>query len=239
MLTLSLSVVSHGQPELISRLLSDLRYLAPTNVELFITVNIPENEMNYNSLPFPTYIIRNKVPQGFGANHNAAFSLSSGYFFVVLNPDIRLYSFDVEKLIGPLRDPRVGALAPRVINGKGEVEDSIRFFPTLFKYIQRVILNQRNPDYLWGLRPFEVEWAAGMFLVFKKEAFESIKGFDSNRFFMYLEDVDICQRLRKSEWTVIANPDFTVTHDAQRASRKSLKHLRWHALSALRYLSGL
>ncbi len=239
MCTLSLSVVSHGQAELIARLLNDLRYLAPTNVELFITVNIPENELNYNSLPFPTYIIRNKVPQGFGANHNATFSLSSGKYFVVLNPDIRLFSFDVEKLIVPLRDPRVGALAPRVVNGRGEVEDSIRCFPTFFKLIQRVILNQRNPDYSWDFRPFEVEWAAGMFIVFKKEAFESVKGFDSKRFFMYLEDVDICQRLWRSEWTVVANPDFTVTHDAQRASRKSLKHLRWHAISAFRYLSGL
>jgi hypothetical protein len=45
--------------------------------------------------------------------------------------------------------------------------------------------------------------------------------------------------LHESGWQVMVNPRVQVTHMAQRASHRNLKHMRWHAVSALRYLTGL
>ena len=77
-----------------------------------------------------------------------------------------------------------------------------------------------------------------MFVLFRKEAWESVKGFDE-RYFMYFEDVDICRRLRRCGWEVKYDCRVTVQHDAQRASLRNLQHLRWHMRSALRYFTGL
>ena len=232
---LTLSVVSHGQSALIHALIADLSRLALGNIELVITVNIPEDESPFLDLPFPTRIIRNAAAKGFGANHNAAFEQSTSPFFAVVNPDIRLPRLDLAKMLCLMEDANVGAAAPVVLNGAGVVEDSVRRFPTIVGLARRVILGQRKPDYEWDSNPIEVDWVAGMFVVFRREAYEAVRGFDATRFFMYFEDVDICRRLWATGWRVMLQPAVSVVHDAQRASHRSLKHSRWHLMSAMRY----
>ena len=78
-----------------------------------------------------------------------------------------------------------------------------------------------------------------MFVVFRREAYQEVGGFDDRRFFMYLEDADICRRLAREGWKVLVNPNVQVIHMAQRASRRNLKHMRWHITSAFRFLTGI
>lgn len=236
---LTLSIVSHGQASLIRPLLDDLARLNLVNIEVIITINIPEDEASFKQLPFPSRLLRNTKPKGFGANHNEAFAHSHGSYFVIVNPDIRLPTFDMDRLLEVMNDPAVGAVAPVVLNGTGEVEDSVRRFPTIPMLLRRSLLKQRVPDYQWRQEPIQVDWTAGMFVVFRREAFASVNGFDQLRFFMYFEDVDICLRLKKNGWLITLQPAVSVIHHAQRASHRSFKHLRWHLSSALRYFTGL
>jgi GT2 family glycosyltransferase len=78
-----------------------------------------------------------------------------------------------------------------------------------------------------------------MFIVFRPDAFRMVYGFDSKRFYMYLEDVDICERLWGNGWSVMLNPKVSVTHYAQRSSHKKLKYMRLHIISTIRYFFGL
>ncbi len=236
---IALSIVSHGQVGLIRSLLADLAALSNQNFEVIITVNVPEDESAYQGAVFPLRIIRNGTPKGFGANHNAAFRQTSARWFAVVNPDIRLKTLDFETLLRPFDVQDVAAVAPVVLSSDGKVEDSARRFPTLVRFAKRVLLRQRHADYQVGFDPCPVDWVAGMFVVFRRDAYQQIAGFDDRRFFMYLEDADICRRLHKNGWRVMVNPCVQVIHNAQRASRRSLKHLRWHAVSAMRYLTGL
>lgn len=235
----SLSVVSHGQAAMIAHLLDDLKKTDHSKFELLITINIPEDDTAYANLPFATRIIRNASPKGFGANHNAAFAKASGQYLVIVNPDIRLPALNLDALIKPLEDTGVGAVAPVVLNSDGAVEDSARRFPTVLGILRRTILRQRSRDYEWNTQPVVVDWTGGMFVVFRRRAFEDVGGFDDRRFFMYLEDTDICRRLRAKGWSVMLQPGTSVIHDAQRASRRSLRHLRWHVTSFFRYFTGL
>jgi hypothetical protein len=235
----SLSVVSHGQASLIRSLLADLARLPQQDFEVLITINLPEDETAYQGYPFALRIIRNAAPKGFGANHNAAFEHCRGRFFAVVNPDIRITKLDLGTLTRVLEEPKVGAVAPVILASNGRVEDSVRRFPTFTRLARRVLLRQRAPDYVWDQQPIDVDWTAGMFVLFRPQAFKEISGFDDRRFFMYFEDVDICARLWRAGWRVRLQPCASVIHDAQRASRKNMKHLRWHLTSALRYLSGL
>lgn len=237
--SLTLSIVSHGQAELIRPLLADLRRLDLPGLEVIITINVPEDEAAFHDLPWPGAIIRNERPKGFGANHNAAFQHATSAFFAVVNPDIRLPTLALDALMSVMRDASTGAAAPVVLNAAGSVEDSVRRFPTIGGLVRRVLLKQRAPGYRWETDPIDVDWTAGMFVVFRREAFSDVCGFDDRRFFMYFEDVDICRRLHRAGWRVVLQPAATVVHDARRASHRSLKHFRWHLTSALRYLTGL
>jgi len=236
---ITLSIVSHGQASLIRLLLVDLGKLPQQNFEVLITINLPEDESPYHGHPFPLRIIRNTTPKGFGGNHNAAFFQSTNKWFAVVNPDIRIQSLDLQALLSPFENEKVGAVAPIILSGEGKIEDSARRFPTLIRFAKRVLLRQRGSDYKVETAPYPVDWVAGMFVIYRRDAYQKIGGFDDRRFFMYLEDADICCRLIKSGWQTMINPDFQVVHMAQRASRRDLKHMRWHAVSAFRYLTGL
>ena len=83
--------------------------------------------------------------------------------------------------------------------------------------------------------PICVDWIAGMFMLVKSNHFRNIRGFDE-KFFMYLEDVDICKRTYSDGGVVIVDPREKVIHDARRASFKSFQHLKWHILSLIRFL---
>jgi N-acetylglucosaminyl-diphospho-decaprenol L-rhamnosyltransferase len=61
-----------------------------------------------------------------------------------------------------------------------------------------------------------------------------LHGFDE-RYFLYYEDVDLCGRLCLAGLRVVVCPDSQVVHHAQRSSRRSLKYLRWHLASMLRF----
>ncbi len=237
--TYTLSVVSHGQAALVRQLLADLELLHPADVEVLLTLNIPEDEREFPACTFPIRLIRNGRPQGFGANHNAAFAMSRGQYFVVVNPDIRLPQLSLDHLREVIGLDRTGACAPLVINSGGRLEDSARRFPTLRRLLRRVVFRDRALDYEWRDEPQAVDWVAGMFVMFRREAFEQVEGFDDRRFFMYFEDVDICLRLKRMGWAVRIQPAVRVVHDARRASKRELKHLWWHLTSAARYLTGL
>jgi len=236
---ITLSIVSHGQASLIAPLLNDLYRLALADTEVIITLNIPEDERPFQEQHLSFRLIRNIVPKGFGENHNQAFVQSTGDYFIVVNPDIRIPLIDFEMLLTPMNDPKVAAISPIVLNSNGGVEDSARQFPTVLGLARRVLLGKRTSGYDFQNKPIEVDWAAGMFVLFRRESYQSVCGFDHQRFFMYMEDVDICRRLKENGWSIVIQPEVTVIHDAQRASHRSFKHLRWHLISAFRYFTGL
>lgn len=234
----TLSVVSHGQVTLLDCLLSDLVCLPRHDFEVVVTVNIPERELDVKLFPFKVVIIRNQRPAGFGANHNAAFRLSRGEFFIVINPDIRIYSMDFDCLLMPFLSNRVAAVAPSVFSAGGNIEDNARRFPTFLRLFFRFFFTRRSLDYQKVSEAVGVDWVAGMFVAFRRYDYDRVGGFDERRFFMYLEDADICRRLRELGSEIILNPAVSVTHIAQRASHRSFRHFLWHSISAVRYLSG-
>jgi len=240
--SLCVSIVSHGQGRLIANLLGDLQQVHATELtidEVVLTLNIPEDESFLGDFALlPIRVLRNVKPKGFGANHNAAFSVSQSDVFVVANPDIRLSGFRFTPMLESLEDPAVGLWAPRVLSSQGHIEDSARRFPTMFRFARRVLLGNRINDYSFNNHPIIVDWAAGMFVALRRETYAKLGGFDEH-YFMYLEDADLCRRIGKAQLKVLVDPRVSVVHDAQRASRRSLKHMGWHMRSAIRFLFGM
>jgi len=234
---LTISVVSHGQGSLARRLLNDLS--KQTGFKLIVTLNVPENESFLEGLPdAPVTIVRNSVAKGFGANHNAAFVRCDTPWFAVLNPDVRLLEDPFPSLISTASGlPNPGAVAPRILNQAGRSEDSVRVHPTPWSVAGRVFDRNIGRASVAGTSRFY--WLAGMFLMFSSHAFRSVRGFDE-RFFLYYEDYDICARLQRAGFQIALDPHATAVHDAQRDSRRSFRHLKWHMGSLLRvWTSGV
>jgi hypothetical protein len=232
--TVTVSVVSHAHGTLVHDLLADLAVLHHGGLDVVLTLNVSE-ELPRIPPGLAVEIVRNPSPKGFGANHNAAFRHGRGALFCVLNPDIRFPADPFDILAAELVDARVGVAAPLVVDATGEPEDSARRFPTLRSLSAKVLGLAPRLDYEIGDEPFSPDWVAGMFMLFRREAFAAVGGFDE-RYFLYYEDVDLCRRIRHAGYDVRLVPAARVTHLARRESHRNLRHLRWHLTSMARYL---
>jgi N-acetylglucosaminyl-diphospho-decaprenol L-rhamnosyltransferase len=234
----TLSVVSHGHGRLLENLLSDLAgQVGIDRCLVVLTLNLPGEPFNEDWRErLRLVVMRNDRSEGFGKNHNRAFAHAQGSWFIVVNPDIRMT--DPRTLQRLIRDdcdlPVAGLRVPVILNSAGRPEDSVRRNLTPWSLLRRLFGFERSAIATKPVRrgnPFY--WLAGMFLAVERKAFAAVGGFDE-RFFLYCEDYDLCARLYLSGYALVQDDSTHVIHDAQRASHRSLRHLRWHLHSLMR-----
>jgi GT2 family glycosyltransferase len=221
--SVTLSVISHEQHSLVDALIADLAGCeSPELARVILTQNLPETPPSTKGRRSPPVeVIRNRTPLGFGMNHNAAFRKCDTEYFAVVNPDIALTTNPFPAMLAELR-AGAGVAAPVVLEPDGRIADTARSLITPYELIHR-----RTPTYT---PPETPRWFAGMFLVFRSDAFAAVGGFDEG-FFMYCEDFDICARLRLAGWPLAFVRQVQVVHAAQQLSHRSLRHFRWHLSS--------
>jgi len=240
---LLISVISHEHGHLVGTLVNDLLrldYSTFSSVTLVLTKNAPEElHVPLSASDFQIRVVENSAALGFGQNHNNAFELVDSDYFLVLNPDVRLsQSFSFSDMLDSMKCG-LDIVSPLIFSSSGALEDSFRKFPSVFSLLRRHFL-RRKLDYAPGdvstNAPFSVDWIAGMFMLFRSPSYSAVEGFDT-KFFMYLEDADICRRIRRNlrgEVGVVSSQ--RVIHDAARRTFKNRKHLVWHVKSMFRFL---
>ena len=218
---------------MVQRLVESLLRDCPEVTEILVTKNISE-PLDFAS-SHRVRVVTNLVPKSFGANHNAAFALAEQPLFCLLNPDIELEGNPFPGLLSAMTRTNAELVAPIVKTPLGQIDDSVRFFPTVFSLACKFICGA-DGRYLLADSKADInpEWVAGMFMLFKRTAFSRLGGFDE-KFFLYYEDVDICVRAWKLHMIITVCPVVSVTHDARRNSRKNITHFRWHLVSMARY----
>ncbi|MDH6293485.1 N-acetylglucosaminyl-diphospho-decaprenol L-rhamnosyltransferase [Rhodococcus opacus] len=150
-------------------------------------------------------------------------------FVVIANPDVRWAPGSIDVLLAAAeRWPRAGALGPLVLEPDGSIYPSARQVPDLVSGAGHAILGTVWPSNPWtaGYRQENetvsersVGWLSGSCLLMRRAAFDSINGFDS-RYFMYMEDVDLGDRLGKAGWLNVYVPSAEVTHAKGHAAGK-------------------
>ena len=161
---------------------------------------------------------------------------ATGRYFFVVNPDIRFDSCPFSDLLAGLNADSIGIVAPLVLAPglDGRVEDSARRFPTPLKIFGKLLGKSKVSDYRFQLAPQAVDWVGGMFMLFERQLFAQLQGFDE-AYFLYYEDVDICARASLLGLQIVVCPHVRVIHHAQRSSHRQLKYLVWHLRSMVRF----
>ncbi|MBK1788871.1 glycosyltransferase family 2 protein [Prauserella cavernicola] len=184
---------------------------------------------------------------GTAANRGVA-ELDDGYGWVVVaNPDLEWDPGSLDELLDVAkRWPRGGAFGPLIREPDGTVYPSARLLPELRRGIGHAVFGKVWRSNPWT-RAYRQEkgaptervagWLSGSCLLLRREAFDSIDGFDP-RYFMYFEDVDLGDRLGRAGWHNVYAPSAAVMHiGGQATSKASAKMLAAHHDSAYRYLS--
>jgi N-acetylglucosaminyl-diphospho-decaprenol L-rhamnosyltransferase len=168
-------------------------------------------------------------------------------FFVVANPDVQWGPRSIDILMeAAARWPRAGALGPLIRDVDGSVYPSARHLPSLIRGGMHAVVGPFWKSNPWTaeyrqerLTPSErpVGWLSGSCLLLRRAAFDEVSGFDE-RYFMYMEDVDLGDRLGKAGWQNIYVPSAEILHDKGHATgRDPARNLAAHHTSTYTFLS--
>jgi N-acetylglucosaminyl-diphospho-decaprenol L-rhamnosyltransferase len=155
-----------------------------------------------------------------------------------------------EGAVGALREfldsrPGVAVVGPRILTAGGDLYPSARQFPDLLDAFGHGVIGQFWPGNPFTRRyrmvdwdhagPREVDWVSGSCFLARREAWDEVGGFDRT-YFMYMEDVDLCWRLRAAGWSVAYEPAAQVTHiQGVSADRHPYRMLLAHHVSMWRF----
>jgi GT2 family glycosyltransferase len=192
--------------------------------------------------------IHSGINLGFGVAHNKAVAVieESTEFHLFLNPDIIFGEEVIPHLVEVMRNnPEIGALMPRVNYPDGSLQRLCKMLPTpidlIFrrfvpiKSLRSHINNRYELHKLSQNILIDVPTISGCFLVVRLDLFRRVGGFD-NRYFMYLEDVDLVRRIG-SFARVVYDPSVNVIHEYGKESYRNKKLLGYHILSAIKYFN--
>lgn len=166
-------------------------------------------------------------------------------FFIISNPDVVFSPGAIDRMVeAARRHPRAGAVGPLIREADGTAYPSARAVPSIGRGIGHALLGNIWPQNPWTRAYLDAEvmdaerpagWLSGSCLLVRWDAFESIGGFDE-RYFMYLEDVDLGDRLARAGWLNIFTPAAEITHAKGHVAGKHPEIvLRAHHQSAYRF----
>ncbi|MCI4676826.1 glycosyltransferase family 2 protein [Candidatus Mycolicibacterium alkanivorans] len=196
-----------------------------------------------------TRLLRTGGNMGYGSAVNRAVAMvpADDEFVIVVNPDVVWSPGSIDALLEAAeRWPRAGTLGPLIRDPDGSVYPSARHLPSLVRGGMHAVVGfawKRNP---WTkayrqeyLEPSErpVGWLSGSCLLVRRAAFDQVGGFDE-RYFMYMEDVDLGDRLGRAGWLNVYVPSAEILHDKGHSTgRDPARNLRAHHDSTYIYLS--
>lgn len=172
---------------------------------------------------FPeVHLIANDVNVGFGRANNQALPCCRGRYLVLLNPDTVVLDGALDRLLDWIEQrPRAAVVGCRLLNSDGSLQRwTGGAMPTLANVAGHyLLLNHLVPEPLRPRPLFRVRdtasaervgWVSGACLVARVTALRG-RLFDES-FFMYGEDMELCDRLARDGWQIWFVPTASIVH---------------------------
>lgn len=164
---------------------------------------------------------------GFGRANNLALPGLDSRALLLLNTDAFVEPDSISLTMKYLMaHPEVGVLGVRLVGRDGVLQPSCRYFPTpLNMFLLRTGLTRWCPgvqqvdDMAWDhAAARDCDWVPGCYYLIRTEVIDKVGLFDP-RFFLYMEEVDHCRRVKAAGWRVRYVPDTSVVHIGGESAR--------------------
>lgn len=230
----SIIVVNYNTPELVRALIDSIKeFTRQIDYEVIVFNNgcRPNGKFAVGGKNVFVRIIDSEENLGFARASNAAVEASENPFLLFANSDCRIDSNVIPRLVKFLNEnPDAAACSARTVSPDGQTHSPIRRFPT-HKNIQssRGAFIQRGDDYTLpaddSRKP--VEAMAATFMLVRRELFKEVSGFDE-RYFMFVEDTDLCRKFHDLGKTVWYLGDISVHHIWGASTKQHRLKMKYH-----------
>ncbi len=243
-------VVNYNAGELLATCVTSLfdcgaaQVILVDNASVDESVSAATSAVGSSDPPRNLEVIQTGANLGFGRAVNIGARAARGDFLVICNPDCSVEPGALLRLADFLeRNPTAGVVAPMILDSSGGRYPSIRRFPSLSVSAVHAAIGL-----VWPSNPVsrhyrsaseapldKDRWASGAFLMLSRELFLEIGGFD-DRYFMFLEDVELCRRIIGKGYEIGYEPQARVVHHQGRSSvSRPYFVLAQHSISLWRY----
>jgi len=225
---LSIIIVNWNVADLLLNSIQSIVQNAPTMEYEIIVVdnNSSDDSLSRLEVQYPfVKVIANKENLGFGKANNQGIEIATGSYILLLNPDTIIIKDSLQKMMNVIEDnSEIGMIGPQLLDkdlnplqggakltrslASGVLLDllNIELIPFIGHFISKIL---RYPYDLSN--PSFVEVISGSAMMFRKSIIEEIGGLDE-RYFMAGEDVELCDRFRKTGHKVFYFPEAKIIH---------------------------
>lgn len=234
---LSIIIVNWNTKTLLQKCLSSVfTHLKNINFEVFVVDNASSDQsvlMVKEKFP-QVKLIENQKNLGFAKANNQAIEKSTGEYVLLLNSDAELIDDSWRKMVDYLAsNGTVGVLGPKILNPDKTIQPSVRHFPSLS--VQVLILLKLHHIFkkAKSLKHYfhtdfdydnsqSVDQVMGACFMIRKKLLEQIGRLDE-KFYIWFEEVDFCQRAVKAGWQVYYYADAQIVHHGAASFNQQLR----------------
>lgn len=221
---LSIVIVTYNSSQVIKRCLSAM-YSRADELRLdFIVVdnNSDDDTIKLIESNFPfVRLTRNTKNLGFAKAVNQGVDLALASTVLILNPDAEIVAGSLADMIAFLDRQNAAVVGPKLLNSDNSLQFSQRRFPTPFRqvvqaFIPEKLLDRKSffPEKVRDFKAYqkciEADWLCGAVWLVNQALFKRYK-FDE-RFFLFLEEVDFCKRIRADGYKVLYFSETVFMH---------------------------
>jgi len=215
------------------------------DVDLVVVDNgSPDGSIDALRVAFPDVrVVTAPGNVGYARAANLGVASTRAPIVAVLNVDLTMEPGTAQAMLARFEhDPALGAAGPRIRNLDGSDYPSARRSPSI-----PVALGHGVFGLWWPTNPFTtryrelgadpatartVDWVSGAAMWLRRATLDAVGGWDE-RFFMYMEDLDLCRRIRSAGFEVAYEPGGAVIHvQGASTSRHPYRMLAEHHRSA-------
>lgn len=180
--------------------------------------------------------IKSTINHGFAPAINRVLRMTNGQYILLLNPDVIMFPCAVHAMVEFMdQHPECGVVGGEILSPAGYRQPTCRTFPDYANVLfgRRSLARRICPQNPWTrrylyttldyARPQRVDFVEGSVMMLRRTALEDIGLFDDN-FFLYLEDADVCYRMKKKGWNTWYIPRAYAIHYRGETFRRDNVH---------------
>lgn len=185
-------------------------------------------------------LIENRKNLGFAKANNQGMKLARGKYILLLNSDTILKENSLKKMIDWMEEhEKVGVSSCQLVYEDGGLQRTGGYFPSLLRVFNWMFFLDDLPlikEVMRSFHPHESgtgwlssryfqrqhaqDWVTGAFLLTREKVINKVGALDEE-FFMYVEEVEFCYRVKKAGWQVVYAPITKIVHLAQRSGTQA------------------
>ena len=245
MAKVSVVIVNYNSTKLLNKLIQSSKKIGNIIQEVIIVDNNSQDLYlikNLTSDNKKTKIIKNEKNFGFAKAVNQGTKIAKSKYILLLNPDTKIIDKSIENTLTKIiNDPKIAAIGGRIKKANANsyqftANSNISFVTALFEFtiLKKLFPTNKHSKEFWienkiTKKTTNVFGLCGAYIIFRKHINGELNTFDEN-YFLYLEDLDFCIKLRKLGYKVMFDPTSKIEHigGASSNSKYNIKLKYWY-----------